>query len=525
MSADPTTTHDGSVSPNGTRPASAIDSSAGGERLLVHNPATGERVGSLPLTGKKDVSGIVQRAREAQEHWATSPLEARERLLRRYHDLVLSRMDLILDTIQGESGKARRDALTEVASIAGTARYYAVHGAKHLRERAVNPAVPLLTNARVRRLPWGVAGMITPWNYPFLVGSGDWLPALLAGNAVVSKPSELTPMSAALSRELLIEAGLDENLVQLVYGPGEIGTELIKHVDHLSFTGSSATGKLVAAAAAKRMLPVSLELGGKNAMLVLEGANVRSAVSGLVSGAFHNSGQTCISIERIYVVDSLYDEFVQLAAEQARATRLGWSSGWDMDMGSLISVDQADKVESHVAGALEHGASAVAGGARRRDLGDAFFEPTVLVDVTSRMKVCSEETFGPVISVFRVADTEEAIARANDSQYGLNASVWARSQREGRAVARQLRAGSVGVNATLLIYNTFDAPMGGMGSSGVGRRHGSYGVLRYTQDQSIVGSFARWGGYEGIPRLVTSDRRASALKALLRAWRHVPGMR
>ena len=274
--------------------------------------------------------------------------------------------------------------------------------------------------------PHGVVGLITPWNYPFLLGIADALPALLAGNAVILKPSELTPLSAVIARDLLIESGLDSNLAAIVHGPGDVGAELIGRVDYIGFTGGTATGRKVAVAAAERLIPCSLELGGKNPMLVLEGAPLDEAASGLIAGAFSNSGQTCISVERVYVERSIYDDFARRVMEKTSHLKLGWSSGWDVDMGSLISETHARKVLSHVNGARSAGAQVLAGGRGRPDLGPAFVEPTVLANVTEDMPIATEETFGPVVSLFPVRNSEEAVRLANASDYGLNSSVWAR---------------------------------------------------------------------------------------------------
>src|SRR5215475_5153198 len=247
----------------------------------------------------------------------------RARIIRRFHDLMLDRRRVVLDTIQSESGKTRRDALAEVVSVAGTARYYVAHGAGHLQARRRSPAVPLVTSAEIVYKPHGVVGLITPWNYPFLLGIADALPALLAGNAVVVKPSELTPLSAVLARDLLIESGIDPDLIALVHGAGDVGNELIRHVDYIGFTGGTVTGRKVAVAASERLIPYSLELGGKNPMIVLAGASLEDAATGLIAGAFGNSGQTCISIERVYVEESIYEQFAGRVAAKASELKLG----------------------------------------------------------------------------------------------------------------------------------------------------------------------------------------------------------
>ena len=465
-----------------------------------------------------DVAHTVARARESQKRWQSLEFVARARIIRRFHDLMLDRRARILDTIQSETGKSRRDALAEIVSVAGTARYYLANGAGHLATRTRSPAVPFITSAEVVYKPHGVAGLITPWNYPFLLSIGDSIPALLAGNAVVIKPSELTPLSAVLVRELLIESGLNGDLIGIVHGAGDVGQELIRHVEYVGFTGGTVTGRKVAVAASERLIPYSLELGGKNAMIVLEGAPLDAAATGLIAGAFANSGQTCIAVERAYVQESIFEEFARRVAEKTSALKLGWSKSWDVDMGSLISRKHAEKVLGRIRGAIADGAQAIAGGGPRSDLGPAFVEPTILTNAKDDMPISREETFGPVVSLYPVRSEEEAVARTNDSEFGLNASVWARSGKAWQ-IAKQIETGSAVINSTLLIYNSFDVPMGGVKLSGIGRRHGEHGILRYTQAQSIVGSVATGGGYDSMLMRVKSDWMADALTWILRVWR------
>jgi succinate-semialdehyde dehydrogenase / glutarate-semialdehyde dehydrogenase len=435
--------------------------------------------------------------------------------------LILECQDQILDTIQSETGKVRRDAFAELVTVAGTARYYLAHAAHHLRIDRRRPAVPAITGAEVIHKPHGVVGLITPWNYPFLLGIADAVPALLAGNAVVIKPSELTPLSAILARDLLITSGLDAQIVSVINGPGDLGAELIRHVDYVGFTGGTATGKKVAIAAAERLIPFSLELGGKNPMVVLKGARLEQAAAGLLAGAFSNSGQTCISVERVYVESAVYEEFVHHVVQKTSKLKLGWSKSWELDMGSMISRTHAERVLGHVEEAVAKGARVLTGGRARRDLGNSFVEPTILVGVTDRMPVSREETFGPVVAVYAVRNAEEAIVRANDSEFGLNASVWAGGMKPAKEVARQIQAGSAAINSTLLIYNSFDVPMGGTKHSGLGRRHAEHGILRYTQAQSIVSSIAAGGGYDGMLSWIKNERIAKLVTVGLRLWRRI----
>ncbi|MBI4471122.1 MAG: aldehyde dehydrogenase family protein, partial [Acidobacteria bacterium] len=450
----------------------------------VRNPATGELAGKVAVSSPDDIRAAAAEAREAQKPWNLLAFRARARIIRRFHDVVLERHKEILDTIQSETGKTRRDALAEVVTVAGTARYYLAHGERRLTAKRRRGAVPLLTSAKVIHKPHGVVGLIAPWNYPFIMGVADALPALLAGNAVITKPSDLTPLSALLARDLLLSSGLNPNLFVIVNGRGDAGAELIRHVDYIGFTGGTSTGRKVAIAASERLIPYSLELGGKNPMVVLEGAPLDDAVMGLLAGAFSNSGQTCISVERVYVQESIYEDFARQVVEGTRRLKIGWSRLWDVDVGSLISSMHAEKVIRHVETAVGNGAHVLTGGKRRTDLGNAFVEPTVLAGVPPAAPLFREETFGPVISLYPVRTAGEAIRLANDSEFGLNASVWAKNRNQAFQIARQLETGSAAVNGTLLIYNTFDVPMGGVKQSGIGRRHGEHGILKYTQAQS-----------------------------------------
>jgi succinate-semialdehyde dehydrogenase/glutarate-semialdehyde dehydrogenase len=488
------------------------------ESIEVKNPATGESVGHVHTTEAPDIREAALRAKEAQRGWSRLSFDERARIIRRFHDLILTRRNQIMDTVQAETGKARRDALAEVVTVAGTARYYLSHGQEYLRPKRHRPALPGITSAEVIYKAHGLVGLITPWNYPFLLSAADALPALLAGNAVLIKPSELTPLSALLAHDLLIESGLDPHLYVVVNGSGETGSELIRHVDYVGFTGGTATGRKVAVAASERLIPYSLELGGKNPMVVLKGAPLEQAAAGLLAGAFSNSGQTCIAVERVYVEESVYEEFAQHVMNKVSKLTLGWSKSWNIDMGSMISREHAGKVLGHIRQAVDRGARVLTGGRARTDLGPAFIEPTVLTQVNDSMAIAREETFGPVVSLYPVRSAEEAITQANDSQFGLNASVWAGSGGQAREIARQLETGSAVVNSTLLIYNTFDVPMGGVKLSGIGRRHGEHGIMRYTQAQSIVGSVALGGGYDSMLMRIKSEGMVSVLVGALRAW-------
>src|SRR5665647_889327 len=380
-------------------------------------PFDGTLIGEVPLCTADDVALAVSRARAAQPAWAGLPIGRRCAIARRFADLVLEREAEILDLVQAETGKSRMSAFEELADVALTAAYYAWTATRHLRPRHRRGAIPVLTKTVELRQPKGVVGVISPWNYPLTLAVSDAVPALLAGNAVVLKPDSQTPFTALLAVQLLREAGLPQEVFHVVTGPGAtLGTPLIDSVDYLMFTGSTRTGRTVAQQCA--------ELGGKNPLLVLDDVDLSRVVEGAVQACFSNSGQLCISIERIYVQDAVHDAFVAEFTDRVTAMRIGPGDDWDIEMGSLISAQQLETVSAHVDDAVAKGAHLLAGGRARPDLGPLFFEPTVLTGVTDEMTLARQETFGPVVAIYRVADDDEAVARANDTAYGLNASVW-----------------------------------------------------------------------------------------------------
>ncbi len=495
-------------------------------QIVVHNPATGERVGCVDAASPAGVGDAVAAARAAQPTWEGLGLGERTRRLKRFHDLLFDRREEILDTVQRESGKPRREALMEILTVAGTARYYGAHGGDHLAEREHPGASPFLTSARVIRRPHGVVGIISPWNYPFILAIADALPALLAGNTVVVKPSELTPLSAEIGAALLAQCGFGDGVFQLVHGDGpSAGAALVDSVDYISFTGSAAVGRKVAARAGERLIPHSLELGGKNPLIVLEGADVEAAARGFVSGAFYNAGQTCIAMERAYIEESIFEPFVEAAVRRAEALEVGYSTDWNIDMGCLVSEVHRDKVLGHIDDAVAKGAQVRTGGGALPEKGPTFVAPTLLTGVDPSMELACHETFGPVVALYPVAGADEALERANDTDYGLNASVWTGSEGSSQELARRIDAGSVHINSSLIVYNTFDVPMGGVKQSGLGRRHGADGIRRFTRTHSIVSSVTTGGGYEGILSKIDSEGRASALSRAFRWMRRIPGLR
>jgi acyl-CoA reductase-like NAD-dependent aldehyde dehydrogenase len=383
----------------------------------------------------------------------------------------------VLDLIYEETGKPRRYAFEEILDTAVVARYYAFHAERHLQPRRRRGALPLLTKTWEFRVPIGVVGFIVPWNFPLSLAITDLIPALMAGNSALLKPDPKTARTAQWAAELLYEAGIPRDVLRLVAEPQEV----MQTADYVMFTGSTRTGRLVARQAAERLIGCSLELGGKNPLLVLKDADLAAAVDGAIRGSFPAAGQVCVSMERIYVDQSIYDRFLAAFVERTRALDLA------RDVGRLISEPQLATVEAHVADAVEKGAAVAAGGRRRPDLGPLFYEPTILTGVSEDMSVQAEETFGPVVSVYPFATEAEAVELANRSPYGLNASIWTRDTRRGIALARHIRAGSVNINEVYAAtWGSTDAPMGGMKQSGLHPRHGAEGILKFTDAQTVA---------------------------------------
>ncbi|WP_137228293.1 succinic semialdehyde dehydrogenase [Streptomyces sp. BPSDS2] len=457
-------------------------------RVTTSAPYTGVPLADLPVSTPADVEGAFARARVAQKAWAATPLSERKKVLLRYHDLVLARQDEALDLMQAENGKTRRDAFLEVVDIGIASRYYARNAAKYLSPKRRRGAIPLLTHTTELRHPKGVVTVISPWNYPLSMAAGDTVAALMAGNAVVQKPDTQTALTALWSMDLMYEAGLPRDVWQMVIGRGSsIGGPLMDNADYMMFTGSTATGRRIAADAGRRLIGASLELGGKNAMIVLDDADIEKAAEGAVAACFPSAGQLCVSVERLYVAESVRDAFIAAFTARTKKLRIGAAYDFSMDVGSLTTPSQLATVTAHIHDAVAKGATVLAGGRARPDLGPLFHEPTVLTDVTPDMTLYEHETFGPVVSIYTYRDVEEAVAQANATAYGLNASVWSRDGARGRAVAARVHAGTVNVNeAFAAAWGSVDAPMGGMGDSGLGRRHGAEGILKYTEPQTVA---------------------------------------
>lgn len=472
----------------GDRLTTLVSASGAASPVTTYAPFSGERIVELPQSTPADVAEAAARARAAQREWAARTVSERAEIFLRLHDLVLSAQDDLMDLIQTENGKARRDAFLEVGDIANTCRYYARTAGRVLAPSRRTGLIPGLTAVEELHHPRGIVTVISPWNYPLSLAVGDTVPALLAGNAVVQKADNQTALTALYGLDLARRAGVPEDLWQIVLGRGSaIGDTLMDVADYVMFTGSTESGRHIAQEAAKRLVECSLELGGKNAMVVLDDADLDRAAEGAVRACFSSSGQLCISIERMFVADAVYDEFMGRFLEGVRAMSMGAGYDFQHQMGTLTSSAQVDTVQRHVDDAVSKGATVLTGGKQRPDLGPHFFEPTVLSGVGPGMECFAEETFGPVVSVYRFTTDDEAVERANDTRYGLNASVWSRSVRRGREVASRLRAGTVNVNeAYAAAWGSIDAPMGGMGDSGLGRRHGEHGILKYTESQTIA---------------------------------------
>lgn len=458
------------------------------ETAAVRCPFNGELLAELPKAAPSDLDHAFAIARAAQVEWAAVPIGERVQVFRRFRGLLLDRAEDVLDVMQLETGKARRHAFEELADVAFVCSYYCHVAQRLLGARRSRGAIPGLTRTREVRHPHGVVAVIAPWNYPLVLAVSDSLPAVLAGNAVVVKPDVQTTHTALAALALLVEAGLPAGVFQVVPGDGPVaGAGVGDRADYVSFTGSTETGRLVAERAGGRLIGCSLELGGKNPMIVRADADLIKAVDGAIRGSFANAGQLCIAFERIYVHESAFEPFLRAFVARAQTLRLGAGFDYETDMGSLTCGHQLRKVEDHVRDAVEKGATVRAGGSARPDIGPLFFEPTVLTGVTPDMTIFAQETFGPVVAVYPFSSDEEAVQLANDSRYGLNASIWSTDVRFAESMARRIEAGTVNINeAYSAAWGSVDAPMGGRKESGTGRRHGAEGLLKFTESQTIA---------------------------------------
>ncbi|GAA3534138.1 succinic semialdehyde dehydrogenase [Aeromicrobium flavum] len=490
------------VAPARIAELTALIRATGTETRTTVTPLTGADVATIPVSTEQDVLDAFEAARVAQRGWARTPLRRRTKALLKLHDLILTHQRELLDLVQLESGKARSHAFDEVLHTALTGRYYGRRLSRILGPHRRAGAYPLITGIRQYHQPKGVVGLISPWNYPLSMALVDGLAAVAAGNAVVHKPDSQAPLTALAIIELMHRAGFPRDLWQVVSGAGSvIGSTIIDHADYICFTGSTATGKRIAAQCSERLIGCSLELGGKNPMVVLPGADVEKAVEGTVNAAFSSAGQLCVSIERIYVHDSIYEQYRDALAERLARVSYGANADWEVEMGTLVSPAQLATIEKHVADALDHGASLVSGGRARPDIAPWFHEPTVLENVPESALCFAEETFGPLVSLYPYRSVGEAVAMANDTVYGLNASVWG-PVKQARKVAPKIKAGTVNVNEGFAAtFGSIGAPMGGMKESGTGRRQGAEGLLRFTEVQSVaVQRVMPVGGPAAVPK-------------------------
>lgn len=444
------------------------------------SPATKNVLGTVNTVTHEDILIAVEKARGIQPQWERTTFEDRGKILLKLGEIIYDKADEIAGIISDENGKPRAEALTtEVLPSQYLIQYIAKNAKRMLQDEPINMFIWRMIGKRsyISYKPLGVIGIISPWNYPWGIPVGQVATALMAGNAVVLKPSSTVPMISEKIRELFDQAGFPYNLFQVMQGPGKIGEALIEaHVDRLIFTGSVSVGRHVNTLAAKQLIPTTLELGGKDPMIVLEDADIETAAAGAVWGAFANAGQTCAGVERVYVVEKIYDEFVKKVVEKTRKLRLGPDLNFDVDVGAITTKSQLELIREHVADAVMKGAKILVGGKQRADLPGNYFEPTVMVDVCHSMDVMTEETFGPILPIQKVSDEGEAIRLANDSRYGLTASVWTKDLDRGRHVADQLVTGTVMVNDILFSYGAAETPWGGVKESGIGRTHGRIGL-------------------------------------------------
>ena len=466
----------------------SLVASSGGDTYKMTEVYTGEVITALPQSSAEDIAEAFAESRRAQAEWRSWPVAKRMKVFKKFHALLLEHNETIVDLIQAESGKARRMAFEETCDVPMVISHYLKRAPKLLKPVKRGGPVPIITTSTEIRQPKGVVGIIAPWNFPFATGLSDAVPALMAGNGVVLKPDNKTALSPLYGVSLLYEAGLPRGLFQVVCGDGPVaGPPVIDNANFVMFTGSTQTGRFIGQRAGENLIGCTLELGGKNPMIVLEDTNLDDALPGIIEGVFRNTGQVCMHIERIYVHERMFDEFARRFVEATEQIRLGAAYDFEPEMGSLISVDHKDRVSSHVEDARAKGATVLTGGRARPDLGPAFYEPTVLTGVTKDMLTGTCETFGPVVALHPYRTVSEAIAMANDTDYGLNASVFGSDLKRAAEVAAQLEAGNVNVNEGFAAaYASKGTPSGGVKQSGVGARHGDNGLLKYTDVQNLA---------------------------------------
>jgi acyl-CoA reductase-like NAD-dependent aldehyde dehydrogenase len=488
-----------------------------GDAIAVENPATGETIAHVPNRSAAEVAELAARARRAQPGWEALGLDGRAEVLLSLRRWIVQNRERIIQTIVDETGKAREDALVaEVMLVAEGLKFWSKKGRRYLADERIRSSSIFTIGKRmyVRYHPFGLVGVIGPWNYPLSNSFGDCVPALYAGNAVILKPSEVTPLTSLVMEEGMRAAGAPDDVFLVATGDGATGAALVDAVDMVMFTGSTATGRKVMSKAAETLTPVSLELGGKDPMIVLRDADLERAANAAVWNGYANGGQICVSVERVYVEEPVYDEFVDKVVEKTRALRQGRPGApGEIDVGAVTFAPQAGIIESHVQDAVEKGARVLTGGKLAAGPG-RFFEPTVLVDVDHTMKCMTDETFGPTLPIMKVRDAGEALRLANDTRYGLNSSVWTGDIARGEDIANRIEAGSVCVNDINTNYAATDLPFGGWKESGIGVRHGAAGIRKYCKIHSVL--VTRFGPKKEIHMFPYSKRVWKLLDGVLR---------
>lgn len=458
-------------------------------RYSLSNPATLEHLYDIECQSKEQVDAVIAKARQAQSAWAALSIKERVQYFLKLRDVILAKQDYIIDTVVKETGKSKQDALTlEVYAVAAFISYWCHRAPKTLKDEVKRaPGImSLVKKVHFTYKPLGVVGVIAPWNGPLVLAANPSIQAMMAGNTVVAKGSEITPKSTKLLEELCAEAGFPEGVCNVLIGDGQTGAYLTQgDVDKVSFTGSTATGKKVAAACIERLIPYSLELGGKDAMIVCNDADLDKAAHGAVWGGCVNTGHYCCGVERIYVEEGIYDSFVSKVAELAKSVRQGQNLGFDEDLGAVFWDKQLDIIEAHVEDAKQRGANILTGGKRLEGKG-LYYPPTVITDIEEQADILSQETFGPTLPIIKVKNAEEAIAKANQSNFGLHGSVWTKDVKKGLSIAKQINTGSMAVNDIGMMYGIANAPFAGVKDSGAGSMNGEYGLRNYTHTMPIV---------------------------------------
>ncbi|MCC6274377.1 MAG: aldehyde dehydrogenase family protein [Leptospiraceae bacterium] len=461
------------------------------EMFTVINPATLKPIGDLPLFDREMVEEKIQIAKNEYSNWSKFTLKERSKIIIEFRKVLAQSKEEMISTICEENGKTRMDALIEVFTVCEAANYVAKKGIKYLSREKRSSGLLQTKSCYVNYHPFGVVGVIAPWNYPLILSLNPILHALMAGNTVVIKPSEITPYTTLKIQEFFKRAGLPDGALQVVTGKGMTGAALVEsqNTDMICFTGSTATGRIIGETCGRMLKPVILELGGKDPMIVFEDADLERAAKGAIWGGFFNSGQTCISVERVYVEKTVFPKFIDLLKEEYKHVKQGLSEEFP-SVGSMTFGKQVEIVESHYTDAKKKGATVIIGGSRKAGHDGLFHEPSVVINVNHDMKIMKEETFGPEIAVMEFSGEEEALHLANDTSYGLNASVWTKDSAKARRIAESVKSGSVCINDCLANYMISDLPFGGFKESGLGRVHGKEGIRAFAQSQSVMKN--RW---------------------------------